>query len=99
MQKEIENLTQALRPERPFIAVVAGAKYNTKIGPLSALCRKVDKLILGGIIYRTFLCARYGVSIDGIDPEDVAPPGNQAVNGENKPQPLVWGETGLLDSG
>jgi hypothetical protein len=28
----------------------------------------------------------------------VAPPGNQAVNGENKPQPAVSGETGLLDS-
>jgi hypothetical protein len=28
----------------------------------------------------------------------VASPGNQAVNGENKPQPAVSGETGLLDS-
>jgi len=28
----------------------------------------------------------------------VAPPGNQAANGENKPQPAVSGETGLLDS-
>jgi len=28
----------------------------------------------------------------------VAPPGNQAANGENKYQPIVSGETGLLDS-
>jgi hypothetical protein len=28
----------------------------------------------------------------------VAPAGNQAINGENKPQPVVSGETGLLDS-
>ena len=28
----------------------------------------------------------------------VAPPGNQAANGENKPQPVASGETGLLDS-
>ena len=28
----------------------------------------------------------------------VAPPGNQAENGENKPQPVASGETGLLDS-
>jgi hypothetical protein len=28
----------------------------------------------------------------------VAPPGNQAANRENKPQPAVFGETGLLDS-
>jgi len=76
MQKEIENLTQVLQPERPFIAVVAGAKCNTKIGPINALYRKVDKLILGGIIYNTYLCAKYGVSIEGIDPEDVEAAGN-----------------------
>ena len=29
---------------------------------------------------------------------DGAPPGNQAGNGENKPQPVALGETGLLDS-
>ncbi|MBU2234324.1 MAG: hypothetical protein ABIJ57_08540 [Pseudomonadota bacterium] len=28
----------------------------------------------------------------------MAPPGNQAANGENKPQPVASGETGLLDS-
>jgi len=28
----------------------------------------------------------------------VAPPGNQAANGENKPQPVASGETGLFDS-
>jgi len=28
----------------------------------------------------------------------VSPPGNQATNGENKPQPVASGETGLLDS-
>jgi phosphoglycerate kinase len=71
MKKEIQNLNQVLAPERPFIAVVAGAKYNTKIGPLNEIYRKVDKLILGGIIYNTYLCAKYGVSIKGIEPEDV----------------------------
>ena len=71
MQKEIQNLNQVLTPERPFIAVVAGAKYNTKIGPLNEIYKKVDKLILGGLIYNTYLCAKYDVSIEGIEPEDV----------------------------
>lgn len=71
MQKEIQNLNQVLTPQRPFIAVVAGAKYNTKIGPLNEIYKKVDKLILGGIIYNTYLCAKYGISINGIAPEDV----------------------------
>jgi len=71
MQKEIQNLTQVLQPERPFISVIAGAKYDTKIGPLNEIYKKVDKLILGGIIYNTYLCAKYGVSISGIETEDI----------------------------
>jgi phosphoglycerate kinase len=71
MQKEIKNLNQVLTPQRPFIAAVAGAKYNTKIGPLNKIYEKVDKLILGGVIYNTYLCAKYGVAIKGIASEDV----------------------------
>ena len=71
MQKEIENLTQVLEPERPFVSVIAGAKYNTKIGPLNEIYHKVDTLILGGVIYNTYLCAKYGVSIKGIPDEDI----------------------------
>ena len=71
MQKEIHNLSQVLEPKRPFISVIAGAKYNTKIGPLNEIYKKVDRLILGGIIYNTYLCARYGIEIRGISPEDI----------------------------
>lgn len=72
MQQEILNLGKVLNPERPFVAVVAGSKYDTKIGPLSAIYENVDRLILGGVIYNTFLCARYGVRIKGVADEDVA---------------------------
>lgn len=54
-------------PKRPFLAIVAGAKYDTKIGPLTALYKRVDRLILGGLIYNTFLCAKYGVKIKGVE--------------------------------
>ncbi|MFA4917108.1 MAG: phosphoglycerate kinase [Syntrophales bacterium] len=76
MQKELQNLSQVLQPERPFISVVAGSKYNTKIGPLNEIYKKVDKLILGGIIYNTYLCAKYDVSISGIEQEDIEAAGN-----------------------
>jgi phosphoglycerate kinase len=71
MQQEIANLNSVINPERPFIAVVAGAKYDTKIGPLYAIYDKVDRLILGGVIYNAFLCAKYGVSIEGVSDKDV----------------------------
>jgi phosphoglycerate kinase len=71
MQQEITNLESVVNPERPFLAVVAGAKYDTKIGPLYAIYDKVDQLILGGVIYNTFLCAKYGVSIAGVSESDI----------------------------
>jgi phosphoglycerate kinase len=71
MQQEIMNLDSVVNPERPFLAVVAGAKYDTKIGPLYAIYDKVDQLILGGVIYNTFLCAKYGVTIAGVSDSDI----------------------------
>lgn len=72
LQKELSNLKRVLRPERPFVAVIAGAKYDTKIGPLQALYEKADHLILGGLMYNTFLSAKYGVEIEGVTEEDRA---------------------------
>ncbi len=72
LQKEISNLYRVLEPERPFIGVVAGSKYDTKIGPLKALYKKVDHLILGGLMYNTFLSAKYGTTIKGVGEEDKA---------------------------
>jgi phosphoglycerate kinase len=72
MQAELRNLAQVLKPERPFVAVVAGAKYDTKIGPINAIYDQVDYLILGGVIYNTYLCAKYGVRIAGVSDSDIA---------------------------
>jgi phosphoglycerate kinase len=72
LQQEITHLEGVMRPERPFLAVVAGSKYDTKIKPLTALYEKVDRLVLGGVIYNTYLCAKYGVRIKGVTDEDRA---------------------------
>lgn len=71
MQQEIENLDKLINPERPFLAVIAGAKYDTKIGPLTAIYEKADHLILGGVLYNAYLCAKYNISIKGISDKDV----------------------------
>jgi len=71
MQKEIIHLKHVLEPRRPFVAVVAGAKYDTKIGPLNEIYKKVDHLLLGGVIYNTFLCAKYDIRVAGVGEDDI----------------------------
>ncbi|OFX72091.1 MAG: phosphoglycerate kinase [Bacteroidetes bacterium GWE2_29_8] len=71
MQKEIINLNRIFSPERPFIAVVAGSKFDTKIESLNALLKTADYLVLGGVIYNAYLCAKYGFKIEGITDEDL----------------------------
>lgn len=58
LQKEIKYLKQALEePERPFLAILGGAKISTKIGVIKKLLPKIDSLILGGAMAYTFLRA------------------------------------------
>jgi len=70
LQKEIIRLKEVLEPDRPFLAVIAGAKYDTKIGPLKALYEKADQLILGGLLYNTYLSAKFGMEVGGVSKED-----------------------------
>ncbi len=58
MQKELEVLGALLTsPQRPFMAIIGGAKVSSKLGTLSALLRKVDQLLIGGAMASTFLKA------------------------------------------
>lgn len=72
LQRELASLHHVLNPERPFLGIIAGAKYDTKIGPVRALYEKVDHLILGGLLYNTFLAAKYGIDVAGVSEEDKA---------------------------
>ena len=71
MQRELDAMTRVLEPKRPFVAVVAGSKVNTKIGTLVNVAKKCDTLILGGMIYNAYLSAKYEVKIKGVDKEDM----------------------------
>ena len=59
MEKELNYLGKVLqRPERPFIAILGGAKVGDKIGVIRNLLDKVDALIVGGGMAYTFLKAQ-----------------------------------------
>lgn len=63
MEKEIEFLGHlVITPQRPFCAIIGGAKISTKIGILKALLEKVDTLLIGGAMAYTFMKAQ-GFSI------------------------------------
>jgi len=58
MEKELTFLGKALAsPDRPFAAVIGGAKISTKMGVLENLLQKVDRLLIGGGMACTFLKA------------------------------------------
>jgi triosephosphate isomerase len=59
IQKEIKVMGKALaNPERPFVAILGGAKVSDKIGVIENLLDKVDALIIGGGMAYTFLKAK-----------------------------------------
>lgn len=59
MKKELDTLGQALEdPERPFTAIIGGAKVKDKIGVIDNLLDKVDNLLIGGGLSYTFLKAK-----------------------------------------
>jgi phosphoglycerate kinase len=70
LQKELENLSKLLEsPEKPFIAVLGGAKVSDKIGVIENLFGKVQTLIVGGAMAYTFKKAQ-GIDVGGSKVEE-----------------------------
>ena len=71
IEKEIGIMGKALAdPERPFVAILGGAKVSDKLNVISNLLEKVDTLIIGGGMAYTFLAAKgYGVGTSLLDSE------------------------------
>lgn len=69
MSQELDALSGALEnPERPFAAMIGGAKVSGKLGVLENIISKVDALLIGGGMAVTFLKSRgYGVGASRIE--------------------------------
>ena len=76
IEKELKFLGNAVaNPERPFVAILGGAKVSDKIGVIDSLLEKVDTLIIGGGMAYTFFKAQgyeVGNSICELDKLDLA---------------------------
>jgi phosphoglycerate kinase len=59
MEDELNNLDEVLRdPERPFVAIIGGAKVSDKVGVIESLLTVADTLLIGGAMCFTFFKAR-----------------------------------------
>ncbi len=86
MEKEIEYLGNAVNnPERPFAAILGGAKVADKINVINNLLEKVDILIIGGGMAYTFLKAKgYGVGNSLLDETSIGYAGEMMKKAEEK---------------
>jgi phosphoglycerate kinase len=71
LEKELKYLTETIaNPERPFVAIVGGAKVSDKINVISRLLDICDKVLIGGAMAYTFSLAKGGKVGDSlVEPE------------------------------
>ncbi|MBP5091255.1 MAG: phosphoglycerate kinase, partial [Bacilli bacterium] len=66
MEKEVLNLGRCVEPkedERPYVAILGGAKVSSKIEVIDSLLKKCDKILIGGGMSYTFKKAVYGIDV------------------------------------
>ncbi len=80
MQDEVSNLEKVTQhPERPFTAVLGGAKVSGKIEIINNLLDKVDNLIIGGGMMFTFIKAMGGKVGNSLIEDDLLETAKNAV--------------------
>jgi phosphoglycerate kinase len=75
VEKEVQELSKALSPKRPSLAIIGGAKFSTKQPVLKRLLKTYDKVFVGGALANDFMKARgnpVGVSlVSGADASEL----------------------------
>jgi phosphoglycerate kinase len=72
LEKEIKYLGNAIaEPERPFVAILGGAKISDKIGVIENLLEKADRILIGGGMANTFFKAQGYNLADSLVEEEV----------------------------
>jgi phosphoglycerate kinase len=72
LEKEIKYLGNTIAdPDRPFVAILGGAKVSDKIGVIENLLQKADRILIGGGMANTFFEAQGFAMADSLVEEDV----------------------------
>ncbi len=70
MKKEVDFLKKAIDPEKPYVAILGGAKTEDKIPVIEAMLEKADEILIGGAMAYTFLAAQgLGVGKSLVEPD------------------------------
>ena len=91
LEKEIKYLGQAIdNPERPFVAILGGAKVSDKIGVIKNLLQKADTILIGGGMANTFFKAQGLAMGDSLVEDDVLDTAKEilSLGGEKMKLPL-----------
>ncbi len=86
LQKELEILGKAIHnPDRPFVAILGGAKVSDKIGVIKNLLDKVDTLIIGGgMAYTFFKALGYEIGLSLLEADKVELAGQLMAQAKEK---------------
>ncbi|MCL5795778.1 MAG: phosphoglycerate kinase [Patescibacteria group bacterium] len=104
IEKEIANLSKLLeKPERPFVAIIGGAKIKTKIMALKNIIKKVDYILLGGVMANTFMKARNIDIRESVYEPDKIEIANDLFDMASKkfilPSDIIWDRRRIVDIG
>ena len=70
---EVRTITSFLgSPKHPFVAILGGSKVSSKIGVLNALCRRADRILIGGAMMFTFLASKHPVGKSFVERSEVS---------------------------
>jgi phosphoglycerate kinase len=100
VQKEVEEISKALKPEEPAVAIVGGAKFETKIPLLTKLLETYGQIFLGGALANDMLKARGLIDIKNSVASNTPVPAEMVADARILvPTDYVWQEDKIIDIG
>lgn len=99
VQKEVEEISKAISPEEPALAIIGGVKFETKIPLLTKLLETYGQILLGGALANDMLKAR-GMDIkNSVASDTPVPPAMVADARILVPTDHVWQDDMIMDIG